>query len=125
MPGYCPVHHSRRCLLVPRAQGFLTPSSSLSLLFKLFLHPRYASPPLFKQLHSLYWGIYLETKSKEKVSTVLLLQFELSVSKGPCVQDLVLRLVKFREWKLWVVSHCGQCLQGDIVELSSSSQCLH
>lgn len=30
-----------------------------------------------------------------KVLTVLLSHFELSVSKGPCVQDLVPRLVKF------------------------------
>lgn len=59
------------------------------------LHPRYTLPLLFKKLYSFYWGACLETKNREKVPTVLLLQFELSVCKGPCVRDLVPSLVKF------------------------------
>lgn len=59
------------------------------------LHPRYTLPLLFKKLYPFYWGACLETKNREKVPTVLLLQFELSVCKGPCVRDLVPSLVKF------------------------------
>lgn len=47
----------------PHLPSFLCSSSC-------FLHPCYISPSLFKQCYSFYWGIYLETKSKEKVSTV-------------------------------------------------------